>query len=81
MVDSFIKQTMNDEEREKNCKNYEETTDGLIEEWLEDENKDGSAEGIENGEIDGLRKEIKRMFRSCIGQEDTSHNDSDDSNT
>lgn len=68
---------MNDEVREKNCKDYEETTVDLIEEWLDD----GSAEGIENDEVDGLRKEIQRMFRSCIGKEDTSHNDSDDNNT
>ena len=68
---------MNDEVREKNCKDYEETTVDLIEEWLDD----GSAEGIENDEVDGLRKEIQRMFRSCIGKEDTSHNDSDDYNT
>ena len=72
---------MNDEEREKRCEDYEETTLDLIGEWLDDENKDGSAEGIENDEVDGLRKEIQRMFRSCIGKEDTSHNDSDDDNS
>ena len=72
---------MNDEEREKRCKEYEKTTLELIEEWLDDGNVDGSAEGIENDEVDGLRKDFIRMLRSCIGKEDTSPNASNDLNT
>ena len=55
------------QERENNCKLYEEKTEDLLEEWLEDDSEDESTE-----EHDGFRKDFKRMLRSCIGKEDAS---------
>ena len=59
------------EERENICKIYEEKTNGLIEDWLEDDNGDEtnlSAEDIENDDVDGLNKDLKQMLRNCFGK-------------
>ena len=69
------------QERENNCKLYEERTEYLLEEWLEDDSEDESTEEIENDEVDGLRKDFIRMLRSCIGKENTSPETSTDPNT
>ena len=69
------------QERENNCKLYEERTEYLLEEWLEDDSEDESTEEIENDEVDGLRKDFIRMLRSCIRKENTSPETSTDPNT
>ena len=69
------------QEREDNCKLYEEKTEDLLEEWLEDDSEDEGTEEIGNDEVDGFTKDFKRMFRSCIGKENTSPKTSTDPNT
>ena len=57
------------EERENICKIYEEKTNRLIEDWLEDDNGDEtnlSAEDIENDDVDGLNKDLKQMLRNTL---------------
>ena len=75
------KEKKNAQERENNCKLYEEKTEDLLEEWLDDDSEEESAQEIENDEVDGFTKDFKRMFRSCIGKENTSPRTSIDPNT
>ena len=63
---------MTPEERENICENYEEKTKDLIDEWLEDDNEDAqnlNADDIENDEVDGLKKGLKKMFGNCFGKD------------
>ena len=61
-----------DEERENICKIYEEKTNDLLEEWITDDNEDEkslSGEGNTNDEVDGLKKDLQKMFGNCFGTE------------
>ena len=59
-----------DEEREDICKKYEEDTHELLDEWINDDNEDEqNADRVADDEIDGLKKDLKRMFGNCFGKD------------